>query len=175
MAIKRTPILKKSGSPVDKSRVSNKSPVDKSRVTKRRDTRDRTKLRPSTTPDSRVRHGACSLDKLLKADLNKRLKIVRERDLLESQLVDYAGGPSALTPSITLLIKRITHKSLVAAQAEKAALLGRFDLSNKTYLALANSLRLDLAAFEAMLRQRKPKALQTLDEYLDQTYGVDSE
>jgi hypothetical protein len=125
------------------------------------------RLRPSSEPDGKLKHGAWSLDKLLKADLDKRLTIARERDALEAELVDHAGGVDALTPSMTLLIKRITHKSLVAAQAEKAALLGMFNLSGKHYLALSNSLRLDIAELERLLRQKRPRPVKTLAEIIE--------
>lgn len=125
------------------------------------------KLRPAKAEDGRTKHGVWSLDRLLREDLDRRLKITKERDALESQLVDYAGGPEALTPTITILIKEIVHKSLIAAQAQKAALLGLFDSSNKTYLALSNSLRLDLATFENMLRQKRPRPAKTLQEIIE--------
>jgi hypothetical protein len=140
------------------------------RSTKKADTG---KLHPKKEPDAKVRHGVWSLDKLLREDLDGRLKITKERDRLEAELIDHAGGPEALTPTITILIKEIVHKSLIASQAEKAALLGMFNLSDKHYLALSNSLRLDIQTLEAMLRQKRPKALKTLGQYLDETYRTD--
>ena len=123
------------------------------------------KLRPPSTTDGKLKHGTWALDKLLKCDLDKRLTIARERDQLEAELVDHAGGVQALTPSIMLLIKRVVHKSLVCAQAEEAALLGLFSL-DKHYLALSNSLRLDIAELERLLRQRKPRPAKTLQEII---------
>ena len=52
-----------------------------------------------------------------------------------------------------MLIKRIVHKELICTQSEKMALLGQFDLTNKNYLALSNSMRLDLLALEGLLKQ----------------------
>jgi hypothetical protein len=133
---------------------------------------DRGKLRPVKGEDGRVQHGVWSLDKLLKSDIDKRLTIARERDRLEADLIDQVGGRDNLTPSLILLIKRITHKALVLSQMEKMGLLGQYDLTDKRYVCLSNSFRLDLAAFEAMLRQRKPKVTKTLDDYISSTYGA---
>jgi hypothetical protein len=108
----------------------------------------------------------------LRADLDGRLHVARKRDLLESQLIDEAGG-LPLTPSLLLIIKRIVTKALVCDQSEKMALLNEYTLSDKRYIALSNSLRRDLVTFESMLRQRKPKVTKSLDQYLDETYRTD--
>lgn len=125
------------------------------------------KLRPSTTSDQRVRHGINSLDKLLKQDLDKRLSITRKRDQLEAELIDQAGGPDRLTPTLILLIRRIVHKALICDQSEKMALLNEYNLSDKRYIALSNSLRLDIALFESMLKNRPTMRAPTLAEILE--------
>jgi len=53
------------------------------------------------------------------------------------------------------------------------ALLNEYNLSDKRYIALSNSLRRDLVTFESMLKNRPAKRVPTLDEYLDETYRTD--
>ena len=149
--IKRTPVLRK---------------------TKPKRTPKPGKLRPAKTQNQNLRHGVESLDRLLRADLDGRLHIARKRDLLESQLIDEAGG-LPLTPSLILLIRRITTKALICDQSEKMALLNEYSLSDKRYIALSNSLRRDLVTFESMLRQQKPKVTKSLEQYVAETYGTD--
>jgi hypothetical protein len=154
MTIKRTPVL------------PGKQP---------RKTKKVGKPRPSREPDARLRHGANSLDALLKQPLDGRLGIVKRRDQLESQWVDHCGGEARLTPGILSLVKRVVHKELVLSHMEKMSLADKFDLTSKQYVCLSNSLRLDLQALETMLRQRKPKPLQSLTEYIELKYGDKSE
>lgn len=125
------------------------------------------KLRPSITSDQRVRHGINSLDKLLKQDLDKRLSVARKRDQLEAELIDQAGSPDRLTPTLILLIRRIVHKALICDQSEKMALLNEYNLSDKRYIALSNSLRLDIALFESMLKNRPTMKAPSLAEILE--------
>jgi hypothetical protein len=150
-----------------KSLKKRTSVTGEKRLTKRADT---SKLRPKKEPDAKVRHGVWSLDRLLREDLDGRLKIVKHRDQLECDLVDYIGKEN-LTPPLLSLIKRIVHKEIVLQHGEKMALLGKFNLADKSYTCLANSLRLDLQALETMLRQRRPKPLKSLEEYVAETYG----
>jgi hypothetical protein len=155
---------------VAKTMKTEKTPVLAKKA--RRRTPKPGKLRPSKTQNRNLRHGVESLDRLLRADLDGRLHVARKRDLLESQLIDEAGG-LPLTPSLLLIIKRIVTKALVCDQSEKMALLNEYTLSDKRYIALSNSLRRDLVTFESMLRQRKPKVTKSLDQYLDETYRTD--
>ena len=110
------------------------------------------KLRPRNTPDLRHKHGIIALDTLLKSNIDRRLSIARKRDALEAQLIDRAGGLDNVTSSMLLLIKRIIHKALICAQAEKMSMLGEYDLMDKRYVCLSNSLRLDIQAFEGMIK-----------------------
>jgi hypothetical protein len=130
------------------------------------------KLRPSRTQNQKLRHGVESLDRLLKADLDGRLHVARKRDQLESDLIGEAGG-LPLAPSLILLIRRIVTKALICDQSEKMALLNEYNLSDKRYIALSNSLRRDLVTFESMLRQQKPRVTKSLEQYVAETYGVD--
>jgi hypothetical protein len=100
------------------------------------------------------------------------LSIAKRRDQLEADLIDEAGG-LPLTPSLLLLIRRIVTKALICDQSEKMALLNEYNLSDKRYIALSNSLRRDLVTFESMLKNRPAKRVPTLDEYLDETYRTD--
>jgi len=130
------------------------------------------KMRPSKTPDGRVKHGVNSLAELLKGDLDRRLAIVKERNRLEAQWVDHCGGLDSLNPALLSLIKRITHKELISKHSEKMALLGRFDLSDKHYLALSNSLRLDILALEKLISCKRSK-VQTLEDYIEAQTGME--
>jgi hypothetical protein len=161
--VKRTPVIREKES-------TNKADVQKKQPTNKPDTTG--KLRPPKTEDKRITHGVWSLDRLLREDLDGRLRIVKHRDQLESDLIAYIGEDN-LTPPLLSLVKRVIHKEIVLQHAEKMSLLGRFNLADKSYTCLANSLRLDLQALESMLRQRKPKALKTLDQYLYETYRRD--
>jgi hypothetical protein len=110
------------------------------------------KLRPRKSRHGGETHGVYYLAELLKGDLDGRLKLKKDRDRLEAQLIDHCGGLQALTPPMMMLIRRVAHKELIAAQIEKMSLLGECDLSHKNHLALTNSLRLDLLALEGLLK-----------------------
>jgi hypothetical protein len=112
------------------------------------------KTRPRNTPDGKTKAGDVALSRLLRTDIDGRYKIAKDRDKLEAELVDYAGGLDRLSPPMLILIQRITSKTLVAQQREKMALAGEVDLEAKEYLALSNSLRLDVMALQALLRDR---------------------
>lgn len=137
---------------------------------KAKKTRKRTpkpgKLRPAKGTDRKVKHGVWSLDRLLKADLDGRLAIAKRRAQLEAQWVDHCGGLDSLNPALLSLIKRITHKELISQHSEKMALLGRFELGDKHYLALSNSLRLDILALEKLIGGNRSKKL-TLEDYIE--------
>jgi len=150
--------------------MSRKTPVKRSPLLLKKQPRKTAKpgkLRPKREPDAKVRHGVWSLDKLLREDLDGRLKIVKHRDQLESQLIDHCGGLDNLTPPLLSLVKRITHKEIVLQHGEKMALLGKFNLADKSYTCLANSLRLDLQALENMLKNRPQKRVPTLAEIIE--------
>jgi hypothetical protein len=129
--------------------------VAKKKRNKKRDYTPR--LRPQNKGSSSAKHGVYSLERLLRGDLDGRLAIAKQRNQLEAQWIDYCGGPDCLTPPVMGLIKRIVHKELLAAQSEKMALLGEYDLSDKKYLALTNSQRLDKEALQRLLNSGKPK------------------
>lgn len=143
---------------------TRKAPIKAEKTRKR--TPKPGKLRPARGTDPKVKHGVWSLDRLLKADLDGRLAIARRRDQLEAQWVDHCGGLGSLNPALLSLIKRITHKELISQHSEKMALIGRFDLSDKHYLALSNSLRLDILALEKLIGGNKSK-VQTLEDYIE--------
>ena len=50
------------------------------------------------------------------------------------------------------------------------ALLGLFNLSDKHYLALSNSLRLDIVALEKLINCKRSK-VQTLEDYIEAQAG----
>ena len=143
---------------------TRKAPIKAEKTRKR--TPKPGKLRPARGTDPKVKHGVWSLDRLLKADLDGRLAIAKQRDQLEAQWVDHCGGLDSLNPALLSLIKRITHKELISQHSEKMSLLGRFDLSDKHYLALSNSLRLDILALEKLVGGNKSK-VQTLEDYIE--------
>ncbi len=143
---------------------TRKAPIKAEKTRKR--TPKPGKLRPARGTDPKVKHGVWSLDRLLKADLDGRLAIAKQRDQLEAQWVDHCGGLGSLNPALLSLIKRITHKELISQHSEKMALIGRFDLSDKHYLALSNSLRLDILALEKLVGGNKSK-VQTLEDYIE--------
>jgi len=125
------------------------------------------KLRPKKTPDGTVKSGDYSLSVLLKGELDGRLSVKKRADQLEAQLIGYIGGVEGLTPPLTILIKKICHKQLLTAQREKMALLGTCEL-DKSYLAMANSLRLDILAMEQLLANNKRKnQVPTIQEIIE--------
>ena len=115
------------------------------------------KLRPVKTQGKGTKHGVWALDKLLKADLDGRLHLVKKRNQLEAAWVDHCGGEGALTPGMLSLIKRIVHAEIVAAHAEKMALLGEFDLTEKNYGALASRQERHIARLEDLLKNNNRK------------------
>jgi len=126
------------------------------------------KVRPKNHPG--VKHGALTLTKLLKAELDGRLGIKKLRDKLEANLIDQAGGQDAITPTMAILIKKVTHKALVAGQYEKMALLEVARLDS-TYIRLTNSLRQDIKLLEQLIaetRRLKKKPL-SIDAILAET------
>lgn len=130
------------------------------------------KLKPPKTPGKGTKHGVWALDKLLKADLDGRLHLVKKRNQLEAQWIDYCGGEECLTPGMLSLIKRIVHAEIVAAHAEKMALLGEFDLTDKSYGALASRQERHIARLEELLKNgNKKKKLVNLNDYVEQQYG----
>ncbi len=123
------------------------------------------KLRPGKNPDGKVKHGVWSLHELLKGDLDGRLAIVKKRNQLEAQYIDHCGGTDVLTPPMISLIKRIIHAELVADHAEKMALIGEFDLTDKSYGALASRLERHLGRLEDLLKNGRGKGkVQTVEE-----------
>lgn len=130
------------------------------------------KLRPVKSQGKGTKHGVWALDKLLKADLDGRLALVKKRNQLEAQWIDYCGGEACLTPGILSLIKRIVHAEIVATHAEKMALLGEFDLTDKSYGALASRQERHIARLEELLKNgNKNKKPMNLDDYLQSQYG----
>jgi hypothetical protein len=124
------------------------------------------KLRPSLGTDAKLKAGDHSLDSLLKGQLDGRLKIKKDYDKLESGWIDYCGGPANLSPPVITLIQKICHKTLVTGQREKMALLGAVDLTDKGYLAMVNSLRLDILALQKLIGSSKGKT-QSLEDYIE--------
>jgi hypothetical protein len=130
------------------------------------------KLRPRKNPDGKVKHGVWSLHELLKGDLDGRLAIAKKRNQLEAQYIEHCGGTDALTPPMISLIKRIIHAELFADQAEKAALIGEFDLTDKSYGALASRQERHIARLEDLQKNSNPKGKPVnLDDYVVEKYG----
>jgi len=126
------------------------------------------KLRPTKAQDGATKHGVHALTELLKGDLDGRLHIAKKRDRLEADLIDHCGGPNALSPPMICLIKRIAHKELISQHAEKMALLGAYSLGDKQYIALSNSLRLDICALEGLLRDGRTRGkIPTIKEIIE--------
>ncbi len=122
-------------------------------------------MRPRKKPDGKVKHGVWSLHELLKGDLDGRLAIVKKRNQLEAQYIDHCGSTDVLTPPMISLIKRIIHAELVAAHAEKMALLGEFDLTDKSYGALASRQERHIGRLEDLLKNGRGKGkVQTVEE-----------
>jgi len=125
------------------------------------------KLRPTKEQEGGAKHGFYALTELLKGDLDGRLSIAKKRDRLEADLIDHCGGVRNLSPPLISLIKRITHKEIIAQHAEKMALIGQFDLAEKRYLALSNSLRLDIMALQQLLASNRGRGrIPTIEEIL---------
>lgn len=124
------------------------------------------KLKPPKTQGKGTKHGVWALDKLLRADLDGRYQIVKKRNEIEAQYIDHCGGEQALTPPMISLIKRIVHAELVADQAEKMALLGKFDLTDKSYGALASRQERHIGKLEDLLKNNTKRQTISLEDYL---------
>jgi len=123
-------------------------------------------LRPKTDADGRVTSGTYSLDELLRGKLDGRLAIVKERDRLEAQIIDYCGGPDNLPALLIILIKKIVHKTLVTEQREKIALMSDGVELDKHYITTANSLRLDILALQKLLSEMDSGKAYDLKNYI---------
>jgi hypothetical protein len=96
--------------------------------------------------------------------LDGRTALAKAINLMRSELTKHVGGAPSITQS--LLIERITHKAIKAHIYETNYLRSIEQGSKDHYLALVNSLRLDLQCLGL-----KPKAAKVLDlsEYLKKT------
>ena len=106
------------------------------------------------------------MHELLKGDLDGRLGIVKRKNQLEADYIDHCGGKDALTPPMISLIKRIVHAELEADQAEKMALLGEFDLTDKHYGALASRQERHIGRLEELIKNNSTKPVMSLETYL---------
>jgi hypothetical protein len=156
--------------------MTAKSPIKRTPVTRPKQPRKNGKagkLRPSKTPDRKVTHAVWSLRDILMGDLDRRLTISRQRDQIESQWIDHAGGQPNLTVHMIALIKRIATNEIIISQAEKMSLLGRFDITSNNFLALENTHRRNMDQLEKLIKDNRGKGAKTLDQYLDETYRTD--
>jgi hypothetical protein len=133
------------------------------------------KLRPKKEPDGRVKHAVNSLAELIRGPLDGRLKVAKKKKELEESLIYYCGGPQSLNPLLLGLIEEIAFKKLLLSHCQKMILLGYYEPSQKFYLPLSNSYRLDIRDLESMLREGKHKTAKSLEQYIDEVYGADSE
>jgi hypothetical protein len=77
---------------------------------------------------------------------DQRRKESKAVNKIREQLVDALGGAAALTPQQAILVDRVVVKTFKCALAEGSMLAGEPGPDGAHYLALANSLRLDLCA-----------------------------
>jgi hypothetical protein len=124
------------------------------------------KLRPATTSDRKATSGVWSLRDILKGDIDRRLSISRQREQIESDWIDHAGGPDNLTVHMISLIKRIATNEIIISQAEKMSLLGQFDITSKNFLALENTHRRNMDQLEKLIRANRGKA-KSLEDYIE--------
>ena len=106
-----------------------------------------------------VLHGAQSQFSL--SSLDGRTRLARTWQAVESELVSALGGDP--TPQQRILIGRVCFKLLRCHLYEAAFLNGRGKPQEEKYLALANSLRLDL---QALGLERREKRVVDLNAYL---------
>lgn len=94
--------------------------------------------------------------------LDGRTALARAIMLMRRELTKHVGGKPSITEA--LLIERIVHKSVKAFLYETSFFWDQKQGSETHYLALVNSLRLDLAALG--MEPKKTKVLD-LAEYLN--------
>jgi len=91
-----------------------------------------------------VRHGFyCLIDESL---LDQRSKYAKFRTKVRSGIVADMGGPEGISTKQWILIELIVDKAARCTQAQADQVDGNSKLSSEHFLALANSLRLDLLA-----------------------------
>ena len=93
--------------------------------------------------------------------LDGRTALARAINKLRRELVNHLGGKPSIAE--TILIERVVHKSMKAFIYETEFFLNKDQGSRDHYLALVNSLRLDLQALG--LKQNEKKVLD-LGEYI---------
>ena len=71
------------------------------------------RLRPKRKTHGGEKHGVYCLAEMLKGSLDGRLKLKKERDRMEADLVDHCGGLQALSPPMLSLITDF-HTDLAA-------------------------------------------------------------
>ncbi len=101
-----------------------------------------------------------SLPKRLKID--RRSRFGKALTQLRNSLVEDLGGAEAISTQVSLIVDRITFKVLKLCSYEAHVLRGD-EAGMKNYLAMSNSLRLDLMALGL---ERKMKDITPLSERL---------
>jgi len=115
-------------------------------------------------PDQRGKHtpikSALWID-FKKAKIDGRTSLGKTMALLQKELIQHIGGSPSIPQKI--LIDRIVNKSIRCHLYEMGVITDPTIGSRDHYLALANSLRLDL---QALGLDKKPGTLPGLEDYL---------
>jgi len=117
------------------------------------------KLPAKSKHNTRVKH--CLWVDFKRVKLDGRTALAKAINLMRRELVKHVGGKPSIAE--VLLIERVIHKSVKAFLYETNYFWDQNQGSEAHYLALVNSLRLDL---QALGIKRKEKILD-LGEYLD--------
>jgi hypothetical protein len=100
--------------------------------------------------------------------LDGRTKLAQSIRFLKEELIKYVGGAPSIVESI--LIDRAVHKTIKAHIYETNFFSNEDQGSKEHYLALVNSLRLDL---QALGLSKKTGSLPALTDYLEGKKGIE--
>ncbi len=103
--------------------------------------------------------------------LDKRTSLAKSIDRMRGELAKHVGGSPSVVQCI--LIERICFKSVQAYLYETNFLWKIEQGSEKFYLALVNSLRLDCVALG--IQSTATNKVADLSQYLQETYGEDDD
>lgn len=97
--------------------------------------------------------------------LDKRTKLAKTIAFLRKELTNHVGGEPSIAQSI--LIDRVVHKVVKAHLYEQGFLSNPEQGNRDHYLALVNSLRLDLQALGLQAKIKEPPDLEDLIRKFD--------
>ena len=123
------------------------------------------KLPTKNKYNSRAKH--CLWVDFKSVKLDGRTALAKAINLMRRELVKHVGGKPSIAEA--LLIERVVHKSVKAFLYETNYFWDQNQGSEAHYLALVNSLRLDL---QTLGLKRQGKKILDLNEYLNKKGGL---